>query len=165
MDYLIGVGSNRGQREQLIAQARDRLCQRANAVIHAEAPLLENPACGGPAAQADFLNGAWLLETALGPHQLLQQLQAVERQLGRTRSIAHGPRSIDLDLLLCRQVDRVNNAVLQLPHPRMHERVFVLQPASVIAPEWMHPILQRSLRVLHLELLNQELQGRAMQHG
>ena len=97
--------------------------------------------------QPRFLNGALLLETDLEPRTLMRELLGVERAMGRERegAIAKGPRVIDLDLLL--YGDWVLWAEeLVLPHPRMEERRFVLEPLAEIAPEWMHPVLGVTVR-------------------
>ena len=109
--------------------------------LEAEAPLYENPAVGGPLGQGDFLNGAWIVATTLGPHQLLLALMGIEHALGRTRSVANGPRTIDLDILLAEDGTRVDTAMLQIPHPELHRRDFVLHPLRVIAGAWIHPVL------------------------
>ena len=97
--------------------------------------------------QPRFLNGAMLLETKLGPRELMRELLGVERAMGRERegAIPKGPRVIDLDLLL--YGDWVLWAEeLILPHPRMEERRFVLEPLAEIAPEWVHPVLGKTVR-------------------
>ncbi len=103
----------------------------------------------GTVDQPRFLNGAALLRTGLAPVELLDALLRIELQLGRDRShgIDKGPRTLDLDLLL------VGDAILQtpkltLPHPEMHRRRFVLEPLAAIAPDFMHPVLHRSMRDL-----------------
>jgi 2-amino-4-hydroxy-6-hydroxymethyldihydropteridine diphosphokinase len=99
--------------------------------------------------QPRFLNGAMLLETELGPQELMRRLLGVERAMGRERegAVAKGPRVIDLDLLL--YGDWVLWAEdLILPHPRMEERRFVLEPLAEIAPDWVHPVLGVTVRVL-----------------
>ena len=101
----------------------------------------------GYVEQPRFLNGAILLETELGPQELMRELLAVERAMGRERAgaVAKGPRVIDLDLLL--YGDWVLWAEdLILPHPTMAERRFVLEPLAEIAPEWMHPVLGVTVR-------------------
>jgi len=103
--------------------------------------------------QPRFLNGALLLETDLDPRTLMRELLAVERAMGRERlgAIAKGPRVIDLDLLLFG--DWVLWAEeLILPHPRMEEREFVLEPLVEIAPEWVHPVLGITVRQLFARL-------------
>ena len=97
--------------------------------------------------QPRFLNGALVLETELGPQELMRRLLGVERAMGRERegAVAKGPRVIDLDLLL--YGDWVLWAEdLILPHPRMEERRFVLEPLAEIAPEWVHPVLGVTVR-------------------
>ena len=106
--------------------------------------------------QPRFLNGALVLETELGPQELMRGLLAVERAMGRERvgAVAKGPRVIDLDLLL--YGDWVLWAEeLILPHPRMEEREFVLEPLVEIAPEWVHPVLGVTVREL-LERLGRD---------
>jgi 2-amino-4-hydroxy-6-hydroxymethyldihydropteridine diphosphokinase len=93
--------------------------------------------------QPRFLNAAALLETTLGPEELMQSLLGIEREMGRSRegAISKGPRVIDLDLLLY-GIRILSTADLTLPHPAMHERRFVLAPLSEIAPQMTHPVLK-----------------------
>jgi 2-amino-4-hydroxy-6-hydroxymethyldihydropteridine diphosphokinase len=95
----------------------------------------------GYLAQPRFLNGALVMETELGPVDLLRELLGVERAMGRERvgAVAKGPRVIDLDLLLYGDVVMATEE-LTLPHPEMMERRFVLQPLAEIAAEWVHPV-------------------------
>ena len=107
----------------------------------------------GYADQPAFLNAAVALETTLDPHALLDRLLTIERSLGRDRShgIPNGPRTLDLDLLLYgNRVIRTES--LQLPHPRMSQRPFVLQPLAEIAPDLIHPELQKSVTQLLQDL-------------
>jgi 2-amino-4-hydroxy-6-hydroxymethyldihydropteridine diphosphokinase len=129
MRAFVGVGANLGDREATIREAIRLL---GGAVV-AVSRLRETPPWG-PVAQPDFLNGALLLETDLEPGALLELLLDVERSLGRTREgERYGPRTIDLDLLLCDVV--VDEPGLQVPHPRLHERVFALEPLLDLDPD------------------------------
>jgi len=111
----------------------------------------------GVTDQPDFLNGVAEVETTLSPHELLELLLSIEAQLGRVRACRWGPRIIDLDLLL---VDGtvVADEELQLPHPRLHERRFVLEPLAELAPNLRHPLLNRTIAEL-LAALPAEPQG------
>jgi 2-amino-4-hydroxy-6-hydroxymethyldihydropteridine diphosphokinase len=101
----------------------------------------------GLVEQPDFLNGVVAVDTSLEPADLLDRLLAIERSLGRTREVPGGPRTVDLDLLLWG--DRVvETPSLRVPHPRMHERAFVLIPLAEIAPHAVHPVLSKSIREL-----------------
>jgi 2-amino-4-hydroxy-6-hydroxymethyldihydropteridine diphosphokinase len=105
----------------------------------------------GPVPQGRFLNAAATLHTALEARDLLDQLLAIERQRGRTRAREErwGPRTLDLDLLL--YGDRIiEEPGLSIPHPRLHERTFVLAPLSQIAPDVVVPTLGRTIRELAL---------------
>ncbi|HEV2710393.1 MAG TPA: 2-amino-4-hydroxy-6-hydroxymethyldihydropteridine diphosphokinase [Edaphobacter sp.] len=137
----IALGSNLesefGDREANLREAVERLAAlgvvRAVSTFHDTAPV-------GYLSQPKFLNAALLLETELGPLELMRGLLEVERRMGRERVIAKGPRVIDLDLLLYGAVV-MNTAELTLPHPEMHERRFVLEPLAEVAPGMVHPVL------------------------
>ena len=128
----VGVGSNLGDREETIRAAIAALPD-----VVAVSELRETDPVG-VTDQPPFLNGAVALDTALAPRELLEALLAVERQLGRERRERWGPRTIDLDLLLygCEAVDEPG---LTVPHPRLHERRFALEPLAELDPELVVP--------------------------
>jgi 2-amino-4-hydroxy-6-hydroxymethyldihydropteridine diphosphokinase len=110
--------------------------------------------------QPRFLNGAMLLETELGPRELMRELLRVERAMGRERegAVPKGPRVIDLDLLLYGDWV-IWSEELMLPHPAMAERRFVLEPLAEIAPEWVHPVLGVTVREILARLLGPNSQN------
>lgn len=146
----IALGSNlpspRGSREANLDNAVDALAGLGRVV--ARSRWLDTEPVGY-ADQPRFLNGAVVLETALKPLELLRGLLRIELQFGRDRShgIAKGPRTLDLDLLLYDDVV-LHGPELELPHPEMHRRRFVLEPLAEVTPDWMHPLLQKTVRDL-----------------
>jgi 2-amino-4-hydroxy-6-hydroxymethyldihydropteridine diphosphokinase len=134
MRAYIGVGANLGNREETIEQALDLLGRRDGVDVVAVSILRETDPVGFT-DQPRFLNGAAVVETGLEPRELLDALLAVERDLGRTREGPRfGPRTIDLDLLLFGDVE-VSEPGLTVPHPRLMERAFALEPLAELDPD------------------------------
>ena len=135
---LVGIGSNEGDRVGNIQQAVDELRQRLTVVRLSS--LREFRPVGGPAGQSNYFNAAAIVRTPLSPPEVHGILQEIESHLGRRRGERWGPRTIDLDLLL---VDEqvVNTPDLIIPHPRLHERRFVLAPAAEVGADLPHPLL------------------------
>lgn len=133
-EAFIGLGSNVGDRESLLAEALRRLDALSNGGVRAVSSLYETSPVG-LSAQPDFLNLVAKLDTALPPYALLDACLRIELDLGRVRSDTRfGPRTVDLDILWCEGVAQADEK-LTLPHPRMHERAFVLVPFAEIAPK------------------------------
>lgn len=135
---FIGLGSNLGDREASLDQALASLARRGFDVS-ARSSLYWTEPVGGP-PQAWYLNAVVAGSTSLAPEALLAACLDVERELGRVRTVRDGPRTLDADLLLYGDEVRSDGALV-LPHPRLHERRFVLVPLVEIAPDARHPLL------------------------
>jgi 2-amino-4-hydroxy-6-hydroxymethyldihydropteridine diphosphokinase len=134
----VGLGGNRDDSAELIAQALQRIAATPGIALLRRSSDYTSPPWG-VTEQPDFVNAVAEIETALAPPDLLQVLLDIEAGLGRRRSGARwGPRCIDLDLLLYDQLELHTNA-LQLPHPRMHQRAFVLVPLLELEPGFVIP--------------------------
>lgn len=145
----IAFGSNVGDRASHIEAALARLRALAGVILKTLSLVRETEPVGGP-PQGRFLNGVALIETTLEPRELLEALLAIERDGGRVRgerAVKNGPRTIDLDLVFFGD-ETSDEAGLTLPHPRAHERPFVLEPLAEVAPDWIHPRLRRTARDL-----------------
>ena len=135
---LLGVGSNLGESRLAFSRCIESLA--AVGRIVATSRLWHTRAVGLP--QPDYLNGALVMDWPAGPRSLLNRCLEIEAAAGRdrTREERCGPRVLDLDLLLTETVV-CRGPNLELPHPRLHERRFALEPAFEVAPEWTHPLL------------------------
>jgi 2-amino-4-hydroxy-6-hydroxymethyldihydropteridine diphosphokinase len=140
----LSLGSNIGDRAGNLNAAIERL--RAFGQVAAVSSFYETEPVEF-IAQAWFLNCAVALDTEKTPQQLLAGILDIEQQLGRQREQKKGPRSIDLDILLFGN-SIIDDPGLTIPHPAMHERCFVLEPLAEIAPDTLHPVLQRTIREL-----------------
>ena len=133
----IGIGSNLDQPQAQVARAFEELAGLAHTRLSGRSSLYRTAPIGH-AAQPDFINAVAALDTELGAEDLLGELQAIESRHGRRRSFRNAPRTLDLDLLLYGDA-RIDQPQLTVPHPRMHERAFVLQPLAEIAPQLRIP--------------------------
>jgi 2-amino-4-hydroxy-6-hydroxymethyldihydropteridine diphosphokinase len=131
---FIGLGANLGDREATLRQALDLLAAEPGVELRAVSTFRETDPVGY-LNQPRFLNAAAELETTLSPRELLDRMLAVERALGRERTGPRfGPRTIDLDLLLYGD-ETIDAPGLQVPHPRLHERRFALEPLAELDPD------------------------------
>ena len=128
----IGVGSNLEDPRAQVASALDELAALPRSRLVARSSLYRSAPLGYE-AQPEFINAVARVDTELAPLELLAGLQTIEAEHGRRRSFANAPRSLDLDLLLFGE-ERISQPQLTVPHPRMHERAFVLLPLIEIAP-------------------------------
>lgn len=133
---IVHLGSNLGNRELHLLHARQLLESRVGTIIRTSAIYRSEP--WGLSQQPDFLNQALLLSTSLSPNDLLQTILELEREMGRERGEKWGPRLIDVDIISYDDVI-IHEPQLQIPHPQMHRRNFVLIPLAEIAPDWRHP--------------------------
>jgi 2-amino-4-hydroxy-6-hydroxymethyldihydropteridine diphosphokinase len=131
----VGLGSNLGDREATLRRALELLAEHVDVVA---VSTLRDTDPVGVVEQPRFLNGAACVETDLTPRELLGVLLGVERELGRERLERWGPRTIDLDLLLYGD-EAVSEPGLRVPHPRLHERRFVLEPLAELDPALVVP--------------------------
>ena len=130
---FVGVGSNLEDPRAQVLRALDELAEMPGTRVTARSSLYRTAPIGH-AAQPDFINAVAAVDTQLSPDALLRELQAIESRHRRKRSFPNAPRTLDLDLLLYGDA-RIDEPGLSVPHPRMHERAFVLQPLLEIAPQ------------------------------
>ncbi len=137
---FVGIGSNLGDREANLTRAIELLSAEDGIEVSGVSEIRETEPVG-PVEQGPFLNGAVRIETDLAPRELLKRLLAIEERMGRVRRERFGPRTIDLDLLVYGD-DVVDEPGLTVPHPRLHERRFALEPLADLAPGLTIPGLQ-----------------------
>ncbi len=141
----IGIGSNLGYREDNCERAIKLLI--ANGILVTKRSSMAETEPWGVKEQPDFINMAVEIKTGLTPEELLRLLKNIEIDVGRLPSSHWGPRIIDLDILLYDDVI-METPELQIPHPGISEREFVLKPLAEIAPDKMHPVLKKSVKKL-----------------
>ena len=144
----IGIGSNLGNREENCEKAVMRLSEKGIQVIKRSVLYETEP--WGVREQPKFINMAVEADTELKPYELLKTLKGIEGELGRTKGIRWGQRVLDLDILLYNDMV-MKTGDLEIPHPHIKDRDFVLRPLAEIAPDLVHPILKKSIKELFLD--------------
>ena len=147
----IGIGSNLGNSKNNCLEAIERLNQHDKVRLLSNSSFYETEPVGGP-DQNNYINGVLMIDTENSPEELFVKLKDIEKTMGRKESGRNFPRVIDLDILLFEdQVVRLEH--LEIPHPRMHKREFVLRGLVEIAPNEVHPVLEKTASELYSELL------------
>lgn len=141
----IALGSNLGDSLTILKDALKILADTPGVVVQKYSSWYQTAPVGPP--QPDYLNACALLEVQLRPPELLETLLGIEAKFGRVRQERNGPRTLDLDLLLFGDLI-LDSSNLQIPHPRMRERAFVLVPLAEIAPNWVEPVSGKAIAQL-----------------
>ena len=152
VEALIALGSNVGVREDHLRRGLELLGQRATILqvssVYETEPMYYLP-------QSWFLNCVTAVQTTLGPRPLLDSLRTIEREMGRRPSVRYGPRVIDLDILFYGD-EVISEPDLEVPHVKISERRFVLEPLNEIRPELVHPVLKKRVSDLLRDLRDDE---------
>lgn len=153
---ILALGSNLGNPKENL----DRAVRALSAVgtVQEVAPYILSKPEGYP-YQNDFVNTVLILQTDLEPMPLLRALKQLEKDLGRTPTFANGPRVIDIDILFYDNkiiFEDTPDYTLFIPHPRLHEREFVLKPLSYILPEFIHPKFNKPVYLLYRALMKKK---------
>lgn len=143
---FLGLGSNVGDREEYIEQSVFLLDKIKGVEVLKRSSNYETQAEGN-VEQPPFLNAAVELKTSLPPQKLLKEIHDIENALGREREVEWGPRTIDIDILMYGNLI-ISEDDLQIPHPLLHERMFVLLPLKEISPRLSHPVLEKTVEEL-----------------
>lgn len=153
----IALGSNISPRANYLIQAIEYLEDHPQVNVVQQSSIYETIPVGYT-EQSDFLNMVVEVNTQLPPYKLLDVCQQIEMDLGRVREVRWGPRTIDLDILLYNQ-ENIETELLSIPHPRMHERAFVLMPLYEVDPQFKVPFYDRTVADLVESLSEAEIKG------
>ena len=150
MYCYLGLGSNLGDKHEFITKAINSISNLKNIEIKRTSSMIITKPYG-KIDQPDFLNCVIELDTALLSEELLKKCLDIENQLGRIRNEKWGPRTIDIDLLFYED-KIINTELLVLPHPQLHKREFVLTSLNELCPDLVHPILNKKIKDIFMEL-------------
>lgn len=142
--YLL-LGSNIGNSEKNLEKAKKEIEKKIGKVIRSSS--VYKTQAWGKKNQPDFLNQVLIVDTSLSPEKAIETILSIEHKMGRVRKQKNEPRIIDIDILFYGK-EIVNAPHLTIPHPLMQERNFVLKPLNELSPQWMHPVLKKSIHNL-----------------
>jgi 2-amino-4-hydroxy-6-hydroxymethyldihydropteridine diphosphokinase len=145
------LGSNLGSSKEILCAAVDELRALHEGAGEALCSSFYETEPWGRSDQPRFLNIAFVVQTGLDARRILAVTREIETKHGRVRREHLGPRTLDIDILLCGD-EVVETSTLAIPHPRLHQRRFVLLPLQEVAPDWVHPVLHKSVAQLAAEV-------------
>ena len=148
------IGGNQGDRWALIEQATELIRQRIGSVVAVSGIHETEPWGEFDTPQQNFLNRALLVETSMSAYEVLREALVIESELGRVRNEGnklYSSRTMDIDLIFYND-EVINTPDLTIPHPRMHQRRFVLEPLTEIMPDYRHPVLHKTVKELLYEI-------------
>jgi 2-amino-4-hydroxy-6-hydroxymethyldihydropteridine diphosphokinase len=148
INVYLSLGSNVGNRREHILAAKALLHKRVGKIVKQSHVYETQPV--GKTDQDPFLNTVVMLNTTLDPRQMLEEISKIERELGRERKEKWGPRTIDVDILFYGK-RIVRDKGLEIPHPELHKRAFVLVPMMELDPELEHPVLGQAIDQLYMD--------------
>ena len=148
MQVFLSLGGNLGNTQEIFEACYPLIENKVGAILQQSS--LYRTAAWGLQDQADFVNQVLLVKTELIPEAILVAIQAIEKDFGRERKVTWGPRTLDLDILFVDQ-QIIQTAILQVPHPYIQNRKFILIPMHEIAADYKHPVLNKSIAELLLE--------------
>lgn len=145
-NVFIALGSNLGEKKANIHKAVELISELDDVEVTGRSCVYRTKPEGGP-DQDEYLNMALRIETPISPGDLLSRLKGLEKSMGRVDRPRNHPRIIDMDLIFYGEAVE-NSDSISIPHPRAHERIFVLEPLSDISPEFVHPVMKKSVEEL-----------------
>ncbi len=145
---ILSLGGNQGDIKKTFLSAKNNIAQEIGTIVK-ESSIYQTQAWGVE-NQPDFLNQVIVVETKLSPITILEKCLVIEMELGRKRMKRWGERTIDIDLLFFNS-EIIQTENLQIPHPKISERNFILHPLAEIIPEFIHPILNKSISQLKID--------------